>query len=42
MLTLAGIAHAGRDLPRAFQALHHKVPALRDDLRRLLAAPAQG
>ena len=42
MLTLAGIAHAERDLPRAFQALHHKVPALRDDLRRLLAAKPAG
>ena len=42
MLTLAGIAHAEQDLPRAFQALHHKVPALRDDLRRLLAAQGKG
>jgi len=32
ILTLAGIAAAGRDLPRAFHALHHKVPGLRDDL----------
>jgi DNA repair protein RecO (recombination protein O) len=32
ILTLAGIAHADRDLPRAFQALHHPVPSLRDDL----------
>jgi DNA repair protein RecO (recombination protein O) len=32
ILTLAGVAHADHDLPRAFQALHHKVPGLRDDL----------
>jgi len=32
ILTLAGIAHADRDLPSAFHALHHKVPSLRDDL----------
>jgi DNA repair protein RecO (recombination protein O) len=36
MLTLAGIAHADHDLPRAFQSLHHKVPTLREDLRKLL------
>jgi len=38
ILTLAGIAHADHDLPRAFQALHHRVPSLRDDLLKLLAA----
>ena len=32
ILTLAGVAHADHDLPRAFHALHHKVPSLRDDL----------
>src|SRR5271170_545760 len=32
ILTLAGIAHADRDLPSAFHALHHQVPSLRDDL----------
>jgi DNA repair protein RecO (recombination protein O) len=32
ILTLAGIARADRDLPRAFHALHHQVPSLRDDL----------
>ena len=37
MLTLAGIAHADRDLPRAFHALHHKVPSLRDDLLKQLS-----
>ncbi len=38
ILTLAGIARADHDLPRAFQSLHHKVPSLRDDLLKLLAA----
>jgi DNA repair protein RecO (recombination protein O) len=37
ILTLAGIAQADCDLPRAFQALHHKVPGLREDLRRQIA-----
>lgn len=37
ILTFAGIARADHDLPRAFQALHHKVPGLRDDLLKLLA-----
>jgi DNA repair protein RecO (recombination protein O) len=37
ILVLAGIAHADRDLPRAFHALHHKVPSLRDDLLKQLA-----
>jgi DNA repair protein RecO (recombination protein O) len=32
ILALAGVAHADHDLPRAFQALHHKVPSLREDL----------
>ncbi len=32
ILALAGIAHPEQDLPRAFHALHHKVPTLRDDL----------
>ncbi|MCE0483643.1 MAG: DNA repair protein RecO [Methylacidiphilales bacterium] len=42
LLTLAGVARAGHDLPAAFHALHHKVPELRNDLRKLLhAAPAQ-
>ncbi len=38
ILTLGGIAHTDRDLPQAFQALHHKVPALRDDLLKQLAS----
>ena len=38
ILTLAGIAHADHDLPRAFQSLHHKVPTLRGDLLKQLAA----
>ena len=37
ILTLAGVARADHDLPRAFQALHHQVPSLREDLRRELA-----
>lgn len=37
VLALAGIAQPERDLPRAFHALHHKVPRLRDDLLRQLA-----
>ena len=32
ILTLAGVAHADHDLPRAFHSLHHKVPSLREDL----------
>jgi DNA repair protein RecO (recombination protein O) len=32
LLTLAGVARADHDLPRAFHALHHQVPSLRDDL----------
>ena len=35
VLNLAGIAKAGRDLPQAFHALHHKVPSLREDLRKI-------
>jgi DNA repair protein RecO (recombination protein O) len=38
MLTLAGVAHAEHDLPRAFAQLHHTVPSLRGDLLKLLAA----
>lgn len=38
MLSLAGIAHTDHDLPHAFRMLHHKVPSLRDDLLKLLAA----
>jgi len=37
ILTLAGIAHADRDLPGAFHALHHKVPSLRADLLKEIA-----
>ncbi len=37
VLALAGIANAEHDLPRAFHALHHKVPSLREDLLKLLA-----
>jgi DNA repair protein RecO (recombination protein O) len=37
MLGLAGIAHADRDLPQAFHALHHQVPSLRNDLLKLLS-----
>jgi DNA repair protein RecO (recombination protein O) len=37
ILALAGIAQPDRDLPRAFHALHHKVPTLRDDLLKQLA-----
>jgi DNA repair protein RecO (recombination protein O) len=41
ILTLAGIAHADRDLPSAFHTLHHKVPSLRDDLlKQITRAPA--
>lgn len=36
IVSLAGLGHAG-DLPRAFHALHHAVPALRADLAKLLA-----
>ena len=36
ILALAGVAQADRDLPRAFHSLHHKVPSLRDDLRKQL------
>jgi DNA repair protein RecO len=32
ILALEGVARAGRDLPDAFHALHHKVPSLRNDL----------
>ncbi len=38
ILTMAGIAQAGHDLPHAFQMLHHKVPALRGDLLKLLVS----
>jgi DNA repair protein RecO (recombination protein O) len=38
ILTLAGIAQAARDLPRAFHALHHQVPSLRVDLLKQLGA----
>jgi len=38
ILELAGIARADHDLPRAFHALHHKVPNLRGDLLKLLAS----
>ena len=38
VLELHGIAQANRDLPAAFQALHHKVPSLRADLLRQLEA----
>ena len=41
ILTLAGIARAGCDLPSAFHALHHKVPSLRDDLRKQVAGLGQ-
>jgi len=37
VLELHGIAQPNRDLPRAFHALHHKVPSLRADLLRQLA-----
>ena len=37
ILTLAGIADPRRDLPQAFDTLHHKVPSLRDDLLKQLA-----
>ena len=36
ILVLEGVAHAERDLPRAFHALHHKVPSLRNDLLKLI------
>ena len=47
ILTLAGLAHPEHDLPHSFQQLHHKVPGLRGDLLKLLAAskppkPPQG
>jgi DNA repair protein RecO (recombination protein O) len=38
ILSLAGLSHPEHDLPHAFQMLHHKVPALRGDLLKLLAA----
>jgi DNA repair protein RecO (recombination protein O) len=38
ILTLHGIARPDHDLPHAFHALHHKVPSLRADLVRQLAA----
>jgi len=37
ILALAGVARADRDLPHAFQALHHKVPSLRDDLLKQIS-----
>jgi len=37
ILTLAGVGGADGDLPRAFHALHHKVPTLRENLRKELA-----
>jgi DNA repair protein RecO (recombination protein O) len=37
ILALAGVGAADADLPRAFAALHHRVPALREDLLRALA-----
>jgi DNA repair protein RecO (recombination protein O) len=40
ILTLAGVAQPDGDLPRAFHALHHKVPSLREDLLKLLARSA--
>ena len=42
ILTLAGIARAGYDLPHAFHSLHLKVPSLRKDLLALLAAVPKG
>jgi len=42
LLTLAGIAHADHDLPHAFLAIHLKVPLLRNDLLKLLAAEPKG
>ena len=41
MLSLAGIAQADRDLPAALHALHHKVPALREDLLKQLAGTSR-
>lgn len=41
ILTLAGVARAEVDLPRAFAALHHAVPSLREDLRRELVRTAE-
>jgi len=38
ILALAGINSPDHDLPRAFHALHHKVPALRQDLLKQLTA----
>jgi DNA repair protein RecO (recombination protein O) len=38
IITLAGIAQAEPDLPRAFAALHHAVPPLRADLLKQLSA----
>ena len=37
ILTLAGVANPEHDLPRAFHQLHHKVPSLREDLRKQIA-----
>jgi DNA repair protein RecO (recombination protein O) len=41
ILTLAGVARADHDLPRAFHALHHKVPSLRDDLLKQITWSSQ-
>ena len=41
ILTLAGVARADHDLPRAFHALHHKVPSLRDDLLKQITRSSQ-
>jgi DNA repair protein RecO (recombination protein O) len=38
VLILAGLSHPEHDLPHAFRMLHHKVPTLRWDLLKLLAA----
>ncbi len=36
VLSLAGIAQAGRDLPQALHSIHHKVPELRGKLLKML------
>ena len=40
VLVLAGISSPEVDLPRALHALHHRVPALRDDVRRAVGDSA--
>jgi DNA repair protein RecO (recombination protein O) len=38
IITLAGMARPGEDLPSAFHASHHKVPGLREELLKQISA----